>query len=65
MDARYLMLFRGMGLPSGPSCRRCSQPIHRSDQFGLSERACGPCRGEARGRPERRGMRRRRSTLFD
>jgi hypothetical protein len=58
MDALHAMLIRGFGLPSQPTCRRCSQPIRHSDPFGLSERVCGPCRGEARGRPERRPKRR-------
>jgi hypothetical protein len=53
----YVTFLNGLGLPTGPSCRRCSQPIIRSDHFGLSERVCGPCRGEQRGRPERRQWR--------
>ncbi len=57
MDAMHVMVVRGLGLPEGPACRRCSQPIQRSDLFGLSERVCGPCRGVSRGRPERRPTR--------
>ncbi len=48
MDALHTLILRGLSLPTGPSCRRCAQPIERSDQFGLSERICAPCRGEHR-----------------
>jgi hypothetical protein len=59
MDAMHVMVMKGLGVPTGPSCRRCSQPIDRADQFGVSERVCGPCRGDVRGRPERRPRRKR------
>jgi hypothetical protein len=52
MESNYVLLFRA--LPSSPACRRCAQPIDRADRLGLSERVCGTCRGESRGRPERR-----------
>ena len=31
-------------LESGRDCRSCTEPIARSDAFGLSEEVCGPCR---------------------
>jgi hypothetical protein len=55
MESLHLMWHSTRGLPIGPHCRRCAQPIARSDHFGLSERLCSPCRGEDRGRPERLG----------
>jgi hypothetical protein len=57
MELSHLMVIRGLLGPPGQGCRRCSQPIDRSDRFGLSERVCGPCRRESRGRPERRAPR--------
>jgi hypothetical protein len=37
---------RGLaGLETGRWCRRCGEPIERSDPFGLSEGVCVPCRG--------------------
>jgi hypothetical protein len=57
MDLKHAMLIRALSIPEGPGCRRCAQPIDRADLFGLSERVCGRCRGETRGRPERRARR--------
>ena len=38
-------LFRAIaGLEAGRSCRRCADPIHPKDDFGMSESVCGPCR---------------------
>jgi formylmethanofuran dehydrogenase subunit E len=36
---------RGLaGFETGVRCRRCTEPIPESDQFGQSEGVCGPCR---------------------
>jgi hypothetical protein len=32
------------GLEAGRSCRSCHEPIHPSDEFGMSESVCQPCR---------------------
>jgi hypothetical protein len=38
-------VLRGLaGLESGRWCRCCSESITRSDEFGLSEGVCRPCR---------------------
>ena len=49
MVVNHVMLIRWHEPLTGPLCRRCAQPIDRSDRFGVSERVCGPCRGAARG----------------
>jgi formylmethanofuran dehydrogenase subunit E len=35
------------GLESGRFCRRCGELISASDEFGLSEAVCRPCRQHA------------------
>ena len=55
MDLTHMLLFHPP--KGGPSCRRCAEPIDRSDPFGLSERVCGPCRSELGIQPGRRGRR--------
>jgi hypothetical protein len=59
MELNHVLTLRTLSMPRGPGCRRCARPIDRSDSFGVSERVCGPCRGEARGRPTRRLRRKR------
>ena len=33
-----------VGLDSGRDCRTCSEPVARTDHFGLSEGVCASCR---------------------
>lgn len=48
MVVNHVMLLRWPDPATGPLCRRCAQPIHRSDRFGVSERVCAPCRSGGR-----------------
>jgi formylmethanofuran dehydrogenase subunit E len=39
---------RGLaGRETGIRCRRCSEAISDTDQFGVSERVCRPCRDDS------------------
>jgi hypothetical protein len=40
----WTLLRAFQGIDSAQACRRCSDPIPRTDAFGISEGVCPPCR---------------------
>jgi hypothetical protein len=40
----YKLIRTLFGYEAGRDCRRCREPIHPKDAFGLSESVCLPCR---------------------
>ena len=39
----FHLLMSLAGRYNGRSCRVCAEPIHRREQFGMSEAVCRPC----------------------